>query len=63
MMRVDLTRTTNSTGKIKERNWHGEDGMQHIRTKKEPIQPIPTFIETVELLMRVGLLCFSSSPI
>jgi len=27
--------------------------MQHVRTKKEPIQPIPLFTETVELLMRV----------
>ncbi|KAJ3563203.1 hypothetical protein NP233_g9090 [Leucocoprinus birnbaumii] len=48
----DLARTTNSTGLIKERNWFGEDGMQHVRTIKEPIQPIPLFSETVELLMR-----------
>lgn len=27
--------------------------MQHIRTKKEPKQAIPTFEETVALLMRV----------
>lgn len=64
-----LARTTNSTGEgvgstmimyadrslgeIKERNWFGDDGMQHVRTTKEPIQPIPLFTETVELLMRV----------
>lgn len=47
-----LARTTDSTGEIKERNWFGDDGMQHIRTKKEPIQPIPLFVETIELLMR-----------
>ncbi|KAF5363682.1 hypothetical protein D9756_000159 [Leucocoprinus leucothites] len=48
----DLARTTNSTGYIKERNWFGEDGMRHVRTTKEPIQPIPLFTETVGFLMR-----------
>jgi len=43
-----------SLGLIRERNWHGEGGMQHIRTKKEPKQPIPTFAETVALLMKVN---------
>lgn len=43
-----------SPGLIRERDWHGEDGMQHLRTKKEPKQPIPTFAETVALLMKVG---------
>lgn len=47
-----LERTTDSTGRIKDRFWHGEKGMQHIRTKKEPKQGIPTFEETVALLMR-----------
>ncbi|KAF8635017.1 hypothetical protein AX15_000598 [Amanita polypyramis BW_CC] len=47
-----LERTTDSTGQIKERKWYGEDGMQHVRTRKLPKQPIPTFVETVELLMR-----------
>ncbi|KAF8165680.1 PLC-like phosphodiesterase [Crassisporium funariophilum] len=46
-----LERTTDSTGHIKLRQWYGEDGMQHVRTKKEPKQPIPTFAETVALLM------------
>ncbi|TFK28542.1 PLC-like phosphodiesterase [Coprinopsis marcescibilis] len=48
----DLSRTTNGKGKIKERNWHGPDGMQHIKTKKEPIQSIPTFAETIAFLMK-----------
>ncbi|KAK7470131.1 hypothetical protein VKT23_001571 [Stygiomarasmius scandens] len=47
----DLSRTTDSAGKIKERNWYGEDGMEHVRTNKEPKQAIPTFAETVALLM------------
>lgn len=45
-------------GRIKDRTWYGENGMQHVRTVKEPKQPIPTFVETVELLMKVGLLPF-----
>ncbi|ESK89741.1 glycerophosphodiester phosphodiesterase [Moniliophthora roreri MCA 2997] len=48
----DLSRTTNSNGQIKERNWYGENGMEHVRTVKEPHQAIPTFAETVALLMR-----------
>ncbi len=40
-------------GKIKEQNWYGPDGMQHLRTKAKPEQSIPTFPETVELLMKV----------
>ncbi|KAG9317336.1 PLC-like phosphodiesterase [Chiua virens] len=47
-----LDRTMDSQGIIRERNWNGKDGMQHLRTKKEPKQPIPTFAETVVLLMR-----------
>ncbi|KAI0340816.1 PLC-like phosphodiesterase [Trametopsis cervina] len=47
-----LPRTTNGTGLIKERNWYGPDGMEHLRTLKEPKQSIPTFAETVELLMK-----------
>lgn len=49
-----LTSDQWSLGLIRERNWHGEDGMQHLRTKKEPKQPIPTFAETVALLMKVS---------
>jgi len=47
-----LERTTDSTGQIKERKWYGHDGMEQVRTKKEPKQPIPTFSETVALLMQ-----------
>ncbi|KAJ6615655.1 PLC-like phosphodiesterase [Mycena sp. CBHHK59/15] len=47
----DLRRTTNSQGQIKEREWHGVDGMQHVRTAKQPHQSIPTFEETIALLM------------
>ncbi|KAF8645508.1 hypothetical protein AX16_007793 [Volvariella volvacea WC 439] len=47
-----LGRTTDGTGLIREKNWNGESGMQHVRTKKEPKQAIPTFEQTVALLMR-----------
>ncbi|KAJ6496743.1 PLC-like phosphodiesterase [Mycena vitilis] len=47
-----LGRTTNFTGVIKECNWYGSDGMEHARTKKEPTQSIPTFSETLSLLMK-----------
>ena len=40
-------------GLIRERNWYGPDGMNHLRTIKEPRQPIPTFTETLDLLMKV----------
>ncbi|KAG8818522.1 hypothetical protein FRC19_010575 [Serendipita sp. 401] len=48
----DLSRTTDSTGLIRDRNWFGEKGMEHCRTTKEPRQSIPTFSETIALLMR-----------
>ncbi|KAJ6502483.1 PLC-like phosphodiesterase [Mycena sanguinolenta] len=47
-----LGRTTNFTGAIKDCNWYGPDGMEHARTKKEPKQSIPTFVETLALLMK-----------
>lgn len=47
----DLARTTDAVGLIKERNWFGEDGMEHCRTLKEPKQPMPTFAQLIELLM------------
>ncbi|KAF5371344.1 hypothetical protein D9758_004181 [Tetrapyrgos nigripes] len=37
---------------IKEKNWYGPDGMENVRTTKEPKQAIPTFAETVSLLMK-----------
>jgi|SRR6266550_2322525 len=52
-----LRRTETSpffAGQIKERNWFGDDGMQYVRTRKEPRQPIPTFAETIELLMKAS---------
>jgi hypothetical protein len=33
--------------------WVGEGGMEHVRTVKEPKQAIPTFEQTVALLMQV----------
>ncbi|KAJ6572894.1 PLC-like phosphodiesterase [Mycena sp. CBHHK59/15] len=42
--------TTDFTGVIKDCN---PDGMKHARTKKEPKQSIPTFSETVALLMKM----------
>lgn len=45
--------TNLAKGLIRERNWYGPDGMENARTKKEPKQSIPTFVETVELLMKV----------
>nr|GAT59327.1 predicted protein [Mycena chlorophos] len=47
----DLRRTTDSSGLIRERRWFGEEGMHAVRTAKAPHQPIPTFEETVALLM------------
>ncbi|KAE9407234.1 PLC-like phosphodiesterase [Gymnopus androsaceus JB14] len=44
----ELSRTTDSTGAIKDRTWYGVDGMEHVRTVKEPRQAIPTFAETPE---------------
>ncbi|KAI0375951.1 PLC-like phosphodiesterase [Pilatotrama ljubarskyi] len=47
-----LDRTTNGTGNIRDKNWYGPDGMEHLRTTKEPQQAIPTFAETVALLIK-----------
>jgi len=47
-----LERTTDSKGLIRERVWYGEQGMEHIRTLKEPNQPIPTFADAINLLMQ-----------
>ena len=40
-------------GLIRERLWYGPGGMEHLRTTKKPEQSIPTFAETVTLLMKV----------
>ena len=34
--------------------WHDEGGIEHVRTLKEPRQAIPTFAQTIELLMKVS---------
>ncbi|OBZ70078.1 Phosphatidylglycerol phospholipase C [Grifola frondosa] len=47
-----LDRTTDGSGLIREKIWYGADGMEHLRTVKEPKQAIPTFAQTVELLMK-----------
>ncbi|KZW04162.1 PLC-like phosphodiesterase [Exidia glandulosa HHB12029] len=47
-----LGRTTDGAGNIRERKWYGADGMEQHRTIKEPHQPIPTFAQTVDLLMK-----------
>ncbi|KAI0832730.1 PLC-like phosphodiesterase [Trametes gibbosa] len=47
-----LDRTTNGTGNIRDKNWYGLKGMEHLRTTKKPEQSIPTFAETVALLMK-----------
>ncbi|CAL1700298.1 unnamed protein product [Somion occarium] len=47
-----LERTTNGEGLIREHSWYGPDGMEHLRTTKKPQQSIPTFVETVALLMK-----------
>ncbi|TCD68489.1 hypothetical protein EIP91_010664 [Steccherinum ochraceum] len=51
-----LDRTTNGKGLIREQSWHGPEGMEHLRTIKEPKQSIPTFANAVELLMRLSSL-------
>ena len=53
LMPVRFGPLLSSTGTIRERNWFGKDGMEHVRTVKEPKQTIPTFSQTVELLMKV----------
>ncbi|EMD40535.1 hypothetical protein CERSUDRAFT_91264 [Gelatoporia subvermispora B] len=47
-----LDRTTDGNGFIREKNWYGPNGMEHLRTVKEPKQAIPTFAETIALLMK-----------
>ncbi|GMK56412.1 hypothetical protein CspeluHIS016_0302520 [Cutaneotrichosporon spelunceum] len=47
-----LDRTTNGTGTIRSKPWHGT--IEHVRTKKEPVQPIPLFEELIALIMEPG---------
>ncbi|OCH94290.1 PLC-like phosphodiesterase [Obba rivulosa] len=48
-----LDRTTDGEGLIREKMWYGPGGIEHLRTVKEPKQAIPTFAETIALLMKV----------
>ncbi|KAF8489103.1 PLC-like phosphodiesterase [Gautieria morchelliformis] len=52
LLRKDLERTTGTKGLINEKDWYGENGMEHARTVKEPKQSIPTLFETLTLLMK-----------
>ncbi|EIW61594.1 PLC-like phosphodiesterase [Trametes versicolor FP-101664 SS1] len=47
-----VDRVTDGTGLIRERLWHGEGGLQQLRTVKEPKQALATFEDTIKLLMR-----------
>ncbi|KAK7036749.1 hypothetical protein VNI00_011415 [Paramarasmius palmivorus] len=58
----DLSRTIGVKGYIKDLPWYGPEGMEHLRTKKEPRQPIPTFAETVAFLMQVSAIPFPYLP-
>lgn len=49
-----LERTTGMKAIIRDSKWDGEEGIHRARTIKTPHQPIPTFVQTVELLMKVG---------
>jgi glycerophosphoryl diester phosphodiesterase len=48
-----LGRTTDFKGNIRDLDWYGEKGMMNARTVKGPKQAIPTFKETIDLLMKV----------
>ncbi|KAI4294500.1 PLC-like phosphodiesterase [Schizophyllum commune Loenen D] len=52
LMFHDPCELTPCAGLIRERNWYGSDGIEHVRTRQEPVQAIPTFAETVALLMK-----------
>ncbi|KAG8920340.1 hypothetical protein FRC03_001890 [Tulasnella sp. 419] len=47
-----LERTTSMKAVIRESKWHGENGIHKARTLKAPHQAIPTFVETIDLLMK-----------
>lgn len=47
-----LDRTTDSKGPINQRPYYGENGIEHVRTLKQPAQQIPTFEQLCELLMQ-----------
>ncbi|CAD6586775.1 MAG: hypothetical protein TREMPRED_004555 [Tremellales sp. Tagirdzhanova-0007] len=45
----ELSRTTNGTGRIDSQPWQGM--LEHVRTTKEPHQPIPVFSDVLDILM------------
>lgn len=47
-----LERTTDGKGLIYERAYYGDNGIEHLRTLKQPAQQIPTFVQVCDLLMR-----------
>lgn len=47
-----LERTTDGHGMIQDQKWHGPDGVEHVRTRQEPVQQIPRFEQLAELMMR-----------
>lgn len=47
-----LERTTDGKGLIYEHPYYGPDGIEHLRTVKQPAQQIPTFNQICDLLMR-----------
>lgn len=49
-----LDRTTDGRGLIASYKYYGEGGLEHVRTKKEPVQQIPTFEQLCALLMEQG---------
>lgn len=51
-----LDRTTDTTGLIRDKNWHGD--LEHARAAGHPI---PTFAQTLALLMEVSRRVHSSS--
>ncbi|WVQ81598.1 hypothetical protein IAT38_003722 [Cryptococcus sp. DSM 104549] len=46
----ELGRTTNGTGRIDKQPWAGV--LEHVRTKEEPVQPIPMFTQLIELMLQ-----------
>ncbi|RSH95433.1 hypothetical protein EHS25_000523 [Saitozyma podzolica] len=44
-----LDRTTTGTGRIREQPWKGV--LEHVRTREEPVQPIPLFSEVLDILL------------
>ena len=48
----ELSRTTNGSGKIAQQPWHGV--LEHVRTLKAPIQPIPLLHNVLDIILEDG---------